>query len=65
MVHLAGLEPTTFWAETRYSNPTELQVHLFCLRTLTIKIRVVDPAGFEPATKGLRVPCSTTELQIH
>ena len=26
---------------------------------------MVDPVGFEPTTKGLRVLCSTAELQIH
>ena len=26
MVYSVGLEPTTFWAETRYSNPTELRI---------------------------------------
>ena len=37
MARLEGLEPPTFWFVAKYSNPTELQAHIFMEYNVPLK----------------------------
>ena len=51
------------YANGQFSNPKLSPLFKLIEIFATENVSLVRAAGFEPTTKGLRVPCSTTELR--
>ena len=62
LVRPRGLEPLTFWAETRCSNPTELRTHKY-LRRYTKNSELSTITSFVNCRKATKLPFKFLPLQ--